>query len=121
MEHYALYRRYQVSRHADGSMADDNHHQYAEFIPPRVNSELVEFRDEHGQLKMVSLIDQLADGLSAVYTFLSPTTHPPATACTTCFGKSKKPWRGLSYLYLGYWIAECRKMAYKPFTDRWSD
>ena len=31
-------------RHADGSMADDNHHQYAEFIPAGVNSELVEFR-----------------------------------------------------------------------------
>lgn len=115
MEHYALYRRYQASRHADGSMADDNHHQYAEFIlKSGVNSELVEFRDEHGQLKMVSLIDQLADGLSAVYTFFEPDD------ASASYGVYNVLWqieetrlRGLSYLYLGYWIAECRKMAYK--------
>lgn len=114
-EHYALYRRYQASRHADGSMADDNHHQYAEFIlKSGVHSELVEFRNASGELKMVSLIDVLADGLSAVYTFFDPDDAQVSYGVYNVLWQAAETQRrGLSYLYLGYWIAECRKMAYK--------
>ncbi|KZE25899.1 arginyltransferase [Crenobacter luteus] len=113
-EHYALYRRYQAARHAGGGMADDDPGQYSEFIlKSGVDSWLAEFR-EGGVLRMVSLIDQLADGLSAVYTFYDP-DEPQAS-----YGVYSVLWQvelarrlGLAYVYLGYWIGQCRKMSYK--------
>lgn len=112
--HYALYARYQSARHAGGTMADDDRNQYAEFIlKSHVSSYLVEFF-EGDTLRMVSLIDQLDDGLSAVYTFFEP-DMPQAS-----YGVYNVLWQiaeckrlGLPYLYLGYWVNHCRKMAYK--------
>lgn len=112
--HYALYTRYQSARHAGGTMADDDRNQYAEFIlKSHVTSYLVEFIEED-TLRMVSLIDQLDDGLSAVYTFFDPDV-PQAS-----YGVYNVLWQiteckrqGLPYLYLGYWVNHCRKMAYK--------
>ncbi len=113
-EYFELYLHYQRTRHADGGMADDNPEQYRNFLlQSHVDTVLIEFRDAEA-LRMVSVVDVLDDGLSAVYTFYD-TTMPQAS-----FGTFNVLWQiemcrrlGLPYLYLGYWIAASRKMAYK--------
>lgn len=62
--HYELYRRYQEHRHCGGDMDGDSDEQYRHFLlQSNVNSKLVEFH-ENDQLRMVSIIDELPDGIS---------------------------------------------------------
>jgi leucyl-tRNA---protein transferase len=115
-EHYALYERYLLQRHGDGDMADDvSLETYTRFLlaPWGGDTRFIEMRRGDALLG-VAITDVFSDGLSAVYTFFDPDHAERALGTYAVLSQIQEAkHRGLSYLYLGYWISESRKMLYK--------
>lgn len=117
-EHFALYQTYQQQRHhpdpAHATEQADEAAQYQQFLcQSNVESIMVEFRDGQGTLKMVSVIDIVMDGLSAVYTFYDASDKASYGTYSILWQIAWAKQIELPYLYLGYWIADSQKMAYK--------
>lgn len=115
-EHYRLYERYVLHRHGDGDMADDvSVETYARFLlaPWGGRTRFLELHRD-GTLIGAAVTDCFSDGLSAVYTFFDPdeAQRAPGTYAVLCQLREARRLH-LSYLYLGYWIGDSRKMAYK--------
>jgi arginine-tRNA-protein transferase len=75
---------------------------------------IIEFRDAQDRLVSACLGDKLADGLSAVYSFFAPGMEKRSlgTYAILWLIERARTLR-LPYVYLGYWVPESRKMAYK--------
>ena len=114
-EHFDLFQRYINSRHGDGGMSGMDYDDYVAMVQDTpVLTRLIEYRDGDGNLTGVCLTDAVDDGLSLVYSFFDPDSASQSP------GKYMILWhlrqaaeQSLPYVYLGYWIKESRKMAYK--------
>jgi arginyl-tRNA--protein-N-Asp/Glu arginylyltransferase len=114
-EQFRLFSVYQRSRHSDSDMASMSYGDYRGMVEDTpVRTAIAEFREKCGRLVAASLIDLLDDGVSAVYSFYDP--QQPKRSLGTwsvlwlveqCRGQ------GQPFVYLGYWIADSPKMAYK--------
>lgn len=113
-EHFRLYRRYMQSRHQGGGMDTPDPKKYSEFlINPYIEGRFYEFRLD-GRLLGVAVVDVLKDGLSAVYTYFDPDEASRGLGVYAVLWQIEQARvSGNEHVYLGYWIDECQKMAYK--------
>jgi leucyl-tRNA---protein transferase len=114
-EQFRLFCAYQRSRHSDSDMASMTYSEYRGMIEDTpVRSAIAEFRDASGKLVAASLIDLLDDGVSAVYSFYDPQLPKRSLGTWSILWLVDHCQRqGQPYVYLGYWIADSPKMAYK--------
>jgi arginyl-tRNA--protein-N-Asp/Glu arginylyltransferase len=114
-EIYDLYARYIEGRHGDGDMAPPSRSQFDGFLSAAWSpTRFVTFRAPDDVLLAVAVVDQLGDGLSAIYTFFEPEADRRSLGTFAILWQIEHARAlGLPYVYLGYWIAESPKMRYK--------
>ncbi|WP_027835481.1 arginyltransferase [Maritalea myrionectae] len=120
-EQYRLFRKYLNHRHAGGGMSDMSAFDYEYMIEDTpVHTVVVEYRkrsldaDNLNPLMAVALIDVLPDGLSMVYSFFDPDAHKRSLGAFMIMDQiARAKAAGLPHLYLGYWVKNSPKMAYK--------
>ncbi len=114
-EQYQLFQQYQQARHGEGDMASMTFYDYRAMVEDTpIETLIIEFRDPDDRLVGACLADRLGDGLSAVYSFFSPDLARRSLgsfAILWLVERAKQ--QDLPYVYLGYWVPESRKMAYK--------
>ncbi|MBV9586427.1 MAG: arginyltransferase [Alphaproteobacteria bacterium] len=125
-EQFRLFTAYQHLRHRDSDMAAMNYADYRSMVEDSaVRTAVAEFRDTEGRLAAVALVDLLDDGFSAVYTFYDPSRGKQSLGTWSIMWLVEECRRqGLPFVYLGYWIEESPKMAYKarfPALERLTD
>ena len=115
LEQFRLFSAYQRMRHSDSDMASMRYGDYRGMVEDTpVRTALAEFRDDCGSLVAVSLIDFLDDGVSAVYSFYDPYQAKRSLGIWSVLWLVEEcRRRGRPFVYLGYWIADSPKMAYK--------
>ena len=124
-EQYSLFRAYLDARHRKGGMSDMTVLDYAMMVEDtHVNTKIIEYRRRgpdtfitgrgQGELMAVALSDQMADGLSMVYSYFDPELADRSLGTFMILDHiNRAKAMGLPHVYLGYWVNGSRKMNYK--------
>jgi arginine-tRNA-protein transferase len=114
-EQFQLFQRYQQTRHADGDMATMSFYDYRAMVEDTpIETSIIEFRAGSGALLGACLTDRLGDGLSAVYSFFTVDMDERSLGTYAILWLTARAVElGLPHVYLGYWVEQSRKMAYK--------
>ena len=114
-EQFILFKSYQASRHTGGDMETMDYSDYQSLIEENsIDTTLIEFR-YNDRLVACIIVDKVSDGFSAVYSFFDTEFESRRSLGTFMIlwlvehAKALK----LDYVYLGFWIKNCRKMSYK--------
>ena len=115
LEHYQLFKKYQLNRHSGGSMSEMDEDEFTSMVETSpIKTSLMEFRDNNKKLMGAVLLDEGDKDLSAVYSFFDPSLDKLGLGnymIIQCilFGQKSN----YKYLYLGYYIKEISSMSYK--------
>ncbi len=113
-EYFRLYSKYIESRHPRGDMYPPLREQYETFLSDEWGVTRYHRIGLARRVLGVAVTDELADGLSAIYTFYDPEQRRRSLGSFAILWQIELARElGLAYLYLGHWIRDCRKMAYK--------
>jgi len=112
--HYEMYMRYQKHKHVGGSMANSSQDDYISFLASNwCNTLFVEF-SINNELAAVAIVDLLDNALSAVYTFFEPKFSQYSLGTFAVLWQiDHAQTLNLDFVYMGFWIKDCRKMSYK--------
>lgn len=120
VEQFELLRRYLLTRHAGGGMAEMTWPDYVAMIEDTaVRTHMIEYRSPSpdrgpGDLAACALVDVLEDGLSLVYSFFDPAFARHSMGSFVILDHVVQARvGGLPYVYLGYWVQGSIKMDYK--------
>lgn len=114
-EQFDLFVRYLEARHADGEMVGMGPQDYSSMVADSpVDTRMIEWRRPDGRLAACCLTDWNKDGISAVYSFYE-TDHSELSlgVYVVLWLVEEARRRSLPFVYLGYWVENSRKMAYK--------
>jgi len=113
-EYFLLYSHYLNIRHNESNMAEPTPDDFRNFLLNNWNTSIFIESRLNDKLLCVAVVDFLAVGPSAVYTFFNPDEHKRSLGT---FAILQQIWLARlyqnSHLYLGYWIDKHPKMAYK--------
>ncbi|GAB6053783.1 arginyltransferase [Magnetospira thiophila] len=116
LQQFGLFSAYQKLRHSEGDMAGMSFRDYRMMVEDSpIDTFIAEFRrPEDDRLVAVCLTDHMGDGFSAVYSFFAEGEERRSLGTYMVLWLIEQArFAGRPYIYLGYWIAETRKMAYK--------
>jgi arginine-tRNA-protein transferase len=114
-ELFDLFVSYQKLRHGDSDMAQMDQDDFAAMLKEgQTDTCLYQLRDGNEVLKGCIITDTVGDGFSAVYSFYAPDEKRRSLGTQLILSLiSEAQIEHKAFVYLGYWVAQSRKMAYK--------
>jgi arginine-tRNA-protein transferase len=109
-----LFVRYLKHRHRHGGMDDYTPESYRSIIASEWSHTVLYETRLGSRLLAVAVVDEIENGLSSVYTYFDPAERGRSLGTFSVLWQIDEAIRrGMAWVYLGYWIQACRKMAYK--------